>query len=464
VILVVDDDEGLLLLIERRLSREGYAVVTAASGHQALEWLAGHRADLLLLDLKLADIPGEDLLQRLYPLEHAPRFITITGQGDERVAVEMMKKGALDYVVKDARFLDVVPTVVHRALDQLDREHKLAAAETALQREHTFNAAILQTVGALIVVLDNQGRIVRFNRACEQTTGFASSEVVGEVFWRRFVPQDEVDPVRRMFDTLLSRKGRAEHENSWLTRSGELRMISWSNTVLTDEDGNVQYVIGTGIDITDRKTLEREILEISDREQRRIGHDLHDSLGQQLTALEFQGQALVGKLKSAAPALVEPARDICRHIQQTIRNTRLLSHGLSPVPLGEEGLMTALAELAAGVGAMNGVQCEFGCARTVLVTDATVATHLYRIAQEAVNNALKHSRARFIRVRLEEDREHWRLSVEDDGRGLDPGVRKSTGMGLRIMNHRARLVGASLEVQSVEPSGLRIECTVPKRK
>ncbi|HAM73284.1 MAG TPA: hypothetical protein DCM86_16750 [Verrucomicrobiales bacterium] len=464
VILIVDDDEGLQHLIGGSLRREGHTIATAGSGREALQWLGTHSADLLLVDLKLADIQGPELVARLLEVGRAIPFITITGQGDERVAVEMMKQGALDYLVKDVRFLEMLPTVVRRALDQLGRDTKLAAAEAALEREHTFTAAILETVGALVVVLDVSGRIVRFNRECEQVTGFRAEEVMGHVFWERLVPAEEVPAVRRVFDHLVALRIPSQHENPWLTRDGAQRLISWSNTVLLATDGSVQYVIGTGIDLTERKALEKEILEISDREQRRIGHDLHDSLGQQLTALELLSQALVGKLKTAAPALVEPSREICRQIQYTIRTTRLLSHGLSPVPLGDDGLMTALGELAAGSDSLGETRCEFQCVGNILVPDATVASHLYRIAQEAVNNSLKHGRATQIRITLRDDPDQYIVAVDDNGRGLGIPLSPQAGMGLRIMRYRARLIGAELDLESGPSKGVRITCKLPKRK
>jgi signal transduction histidine kinase len=133
-ILLVDDDLGLLSLMTKALQREGFRTATAASGRDALTWLARQHAELMLLDLKLPDLEAKELIQQLGAAGHCPPFIIITGQGDERVAVEMMKRGALDYLVKDVDFLQFVPAVAKRALEQLDRERRLAAAEAQRQR------------------------------------------------------------------------------------------------------------------------------------------------------------------------------------------------------------------------------------------------------------------------------------------------------------------------------------------
>lgn len=335
--------------------------------------------------------------------------------------------------------------------------------EAALKREHTFTATILDTSGALMVVLDREGRIVRFNLACEAATGFSFAEVRGDHFIQRFVPPDEEEVVTAVFRNLRDGAGPSEHENFIRTRDGRRRLVAWTNNVLTDEDGVVEYVIGSGIDVTERRRLEREIIEISDREQRRIGRDLHDGLGQHLTALELLNQTLAGKLKKEAPALVKPATDISRQIREVITQTRLLSHNLSPVPLDADGLMVALGELAAGTAAMSGIDCQFVCDEPSLLPDADAATHLYRIAQEAVNNALKHGRARRIRITLVQRSRSWEVCIEDNGRGFKPAEQGRSGLGLRMMQYRAQLIGAALEIDSEPRKGTRISCILSRK-
>jgi len=132
-ILIVDDDEGLLHLVRKTMEREGFETVTASLGQKALEWLAGNRADLMLLDLKLPDIRGQEFINHLASVGRSLPFIIITGQGDERVAVEMMKRGALDYLVKDGQFIAFLPSVVHRALGKMRTDRSLVAAQAALE-------------------------------------------------------------------------------------------------------------------------------------------------------------------------------------------------------------------------------------------------------------------------------------------------------------------------------------------
>jgi len=219
---------------------------------------------------------------------------------------------------------------------------------------------------------------------------------------------------------------------------------------------------------------------LSDREQRRIGRDLHDGLGQQLTAMELCAHALLDDLAGAAPSAVKALQELAHQLRQAVTQTRLLSHGLSPVSPEADGLMNALRELADGTRGLARIHCEFNCQPAVLVHDSHVATHLYRIAQEAVANALKHSHARHIQIRLDDMASRLTLTVSDDGRGLapapppangkskgkghGPGHRPGTGtgMGLRVMKYRADLMGAALTVDSSPRRGTRITCAVSK--
>ena len=339
-ILVVDDDKGLLRLIEKLLRQEGFLVATASSGKEAQTWLNQNKPDLMLLDLKLSDLSGKELIGNLSKENKLPPFIIITGQGDERVAVEMMQLGAIDYLVKDTQFIGFVPTVVKKALQQIEKDKRLVLAE-------------------------------------EQTM-----------------------------------------------------------------------------------QLQKEILEISENERQRIGLDLHDGLGQQLTGLELLIQALTRQLKTASPELAKQSKEISQHIRQTITQTRLLSHNLSPVPLEEDGLMIALSELIAGVQNVSKIQCEFICPEPVLLPDKNVAMHFYRIAQEAVNNALKHSQAKKIVVTFIEHNNCWTMSIQDNGKGFSSN--HHSGLGLRIMKYRAQLIGASFEIIAEPQKGTQIACVLPK--
>ena len=238
-------------------------------------------------------------------------------------------------------------------------------------------------------------------------------------------------------------------------------MIAWSSTVLPGGDGAPAYIIATGIDITERKRLEKAILEISADEQRRIGQDLHDGLGQHLTGIAFMTKVQEQKLaEKGLTEAIEAAR-IVKLVNEAINKTRELAHGLLPVVAESEGLMSALKRWAAEVEDVFSISCRFRCESPVLIDDPSMSTHLYRIAQEAVNNAMRHGHASEVVITLSGGNRQGSLIIEDDGSGVRETSASHSGKGLHIMNYRARMMGGSLVVQTKKTRGTRVRCVFP---
>ena len=340
---------------------------------------------------------------------------------------------------------------------------ELKRTEEALQEERNVVSAILHTVGALVVVLDPEGRIIRLNRTCEQIAGYSFAEVQGKYFWDLCVIPEERERFKIIVERLRVDHSTRDYEGSWVTRNGDRRLITWSNTVLPGDRGAPAYIIATGIDITERKRLEEAILRISADEQRRIGQDLHDGLGQHLTGIAFMSKVQEQRLaEKGLPEAAEAAR-IVKLVNEAINKTRELAHGLLPVVADPLGLMSALSRLAGEVEDLFRISCRFRCDDPVLSHDATVSTHVYRIAQEAVTNGIRHGNAKGILITLSANNGWARLVVEDDGSGFRETPKKRAGMGLQIMKYRARTIGGSLEIEK-KSRGAEVICTFPLAK
>ena len=217
-------------------------------------------------------------------------------------------------------------------------------------------------------------------------------------------------------------------------------------------------------DITERKRLETEIVRISETEKRHIGSDLHDSLGQTLGGIACLSQVLHHKLLEKKLTEAEDAAKIEMLVSNSVGLTRSLARGLNPVELEPAGLMVAIRELAGNVESMFGVECSFRCTKPVLVPDNMMAVHLYRIAQEAANNAVRHGKAKAVTITLSSDNGAVTMSVEDNGIGLPEGPYKGDGLGLRIMKYRADTIGASISVTRRPTGGTIVVCKqVPLR-
>jgi signal transduction histidine kinase len=340
-VLVVDDDEGLLILMSETLQADGCEVTTAQTAKAAHASLEAHPPELMLLDLKLPDGSGPALVAELQRDRGTPvPFVVVTGQGDEKVAVEVMKQGALDYVMKDTSLLDLLPTVVKRALKVVAQSRALAAAQ-------------------------------------------------------------------------------AEH-----------------------------------------RRLEREIVAASERERFSIGADLHDGLGQQLTALELMCTAMKEDL-AQQPILAQRLAVMGKLLREAIAQTRFLARGLVPVDDKPDALQNGLAELVEEINALGRVRCVFDSPEPIAITNSVVAGHLYRIAQEAVNNAVKHARGRTVTIRLLATDGGLELTVIDDGVGISKTRGTRNGLGLGVMQHRANVIDGTLTITSKRGEGVVVRCQVP---
>lgn len=455
-ILIVDDDPGLLRLMEKALRREGFNTATATSGQSVLDWLAKHHADLLLLDLKLQDLESRELIAQLEARDRLPPFIIFTGQGDERVAVEMMKRGALDYLVKDVQFLEFVPTVVRRALAQLERDRKLAAAEEALRRNEARFRALVHAMPDLMFRLSRDGTCLDFHAERPQDLPVPAGQLVGMQLRQLPLPAAVVEQLTAALGAALD--------------SGQMQCLEFAVRAPAGPKAYEARVVASGSDevvvivrdITERKRLEKEILDISDRERQRIGQDLHDGLGQHLAGIEFISQALAQQLAAKRRPEAASAAEIARLVREAMRQSRQLARGLAPVVLESEGLMAALEELATNTAKVFGLRTRFECPAPVLIDDHHVATHLFRIAQEAVSNAVKHARAKQLLLALRHTANQVVLTIADDGVGLSDPLPGLKGLGLRIMQYRAGLIGASLLVLRQPSGGTTVTCSLPR--
>jgi signal transduction histidine kinase len=215
-------------------------------------------------------------------------------------------------------------------------------------------------------------------------------------------------------------------------------------------------------EVQERRRLEKELLEASEREQRRIGHDLHDSLCQHLTATALAGQVLVKKLADKSLPEESAANHLVELVEKAIDLTRTLARSLHPIEMQAEGLIHGFQELADNISERFNISCKFECPQTLLLRDAAANTHLYRIAQETITNAIRHGRAKHIIIRLDSAESAITLTITDDGIGLPENAQNTNGMGLRIMAYRASMIGATFNIGRLSACGTRVICTLPQ--
>ena len=317
--------------------------------------------------------------------------------------------------------------------------------------------AIVETTVDAIITIDERGVIESANASTESIFGFTPQELIGR-------------PV-----TLLMPSPYREEHGEYLRRylaTGQAKVIGTGRDVVGQrKDGRLIPIhlslsevslargrMFTAIvhDVTERRRLERQVLEASTLEQRRIGLELHDGVCQNLVGAALGMSVLAKRLSGEWPAAAAEAEMIAELVRQTAEQARNLAHGLSPLDVAADGLAPALQKLATQITELARVTCTFRNDGHDAVNDGHSATHLYRIAQEAVSNAIRHGKAENIEIRLARDAQRVVLSVRDDGRGF--GEQRGEGMGLQTMAYRAHMIGGVLSIESAPGGGTIVTC------
>jgi PAS domain S-box-containing protein len=326
----------------------------------------------------------------------------------------------------------------------------ISAQKTAVQnlwQKSQFYEALFRDASVMILILDAQGVIRGVNRAAERISGYRADELRGKVVWNLYdLEPSQAELARERIEQLLS--GEAE----WIAdpfrfrrKDGSICHAEAQTSILHRPDGSPDGFVTTAIDVTERMRLESELVRVVEDEQTRIGNDLHDGLGQMLAGaaamLEVLNQGLEGRQRQDGERVYEILRE-------TVREARRISHGLSPAAVRNRGLAGGLLLLAEHANAAGQIQCVTEIDTAVRAVDASQETHLYRIAQEALSNAIRHSKSDLVKITLARHDGDCVLEVRDRGIGFDPNGAKSDGIGLRVMRHRANIIGARLSIDS----------------
>lgn len=436
--------------------RDGYVgevLVTASNVSQAGYTLAASEP------IVVTDATNEERFELSSMLrEHGVRSgisVVIDGEQQPYGVLGAFCSEPRSYTEEDIHFVQAVANVLAGAIERRRFEEALLESEARAR-------AVLETTVDGIITIDEYGIVESFNPAAERIFGYRADEVIGNNI-EMLMPQpyrDEHDEYLRSYRETGRRKiigiGR---EVVGRRKDGSTFPLDLAVSELHVSDRRL--FTGVVRDITDRRKLEQEILRISELERRRIGQDLHDGLGQMLTGIGLISRNLARTLDRDHPEIAQEVVEITDLIKEADEFARGLARGLVPVDLEANGLRSALGRLASGAERLFGVRCSFEELGKVLIHDNSMATHLYRIAQESVSNAVKHGKARHVKIVLAGGNRQIRLRIQDDGVGFPNEQDEETrGMGVRIMHHRARIIGANLEIQPGVEGGTTVMCTV----
>lgn len=454
-VLLVDDDEDSYVLTRYNVGKiTGAKVILdwAPTYETGLEQIREARHDVYLLDYRLGPKTGIELLKEALALGCKAPIIMLTTENPE-VDAEAMKLGAADFLSKDKLDSALLERSIRYSLKHFQTLRVLRDREATI-------SAFLQNVPCAVYMKDLGGKYIYANETCAGVFRRKIEDVIGKTD-AELLPKTTAAKARNVDQQVISQNKVIESTESFNRDDGPHYWLT-TRFPICDQNGAPMMVGGAAIDITENKRLEREIQEISEREKRRIGQDLHDGLGQYLTGIACMVKVVEQKLASRDLPEAGDVKKITTMVNETISQARDLARGLCPVELENNGLQAALQELADRVSRTN-VNCVIKAPQVTKVYDNAAAIHLYRIAQEAVNNAIKHGRAKNITIGLSTQNNQVTLTVQDDGCGLPKGSSKASGMGLRVMNYRAAMIGATVSVAPGPDCGTIVTCVMQNR-
>lgn len=451
-ILVVEDEQVVAIDITRTLKSLGYAVLEpVASGEQALELLEDESPDLILLDVMLdGELDGIETAEEIRKRHQIP-YIYLSTFSDEKTLGRAKRTEPYGYITKSSHKNDL-HSMIEMALYRNEMERRI-------QKQEELLSVTLKSISDAVIGSNLEGKIISWNSGAEKIFGYRREEVMGQnisILTPPFYPNE----MPEVLDHLRLGVETDHYETIRQKKDGDIINVSVKVSPIRNHLDKINGASVIARDVTSRKQLEREVLEISEKERKRIGQDLHDSLGQKLTGISLQVKALENRLRKQDHEESDTVRSIAAMINDAILQTRSLAKNLLTVTLQNQGLSVALQELASFSEETYGVQTV--CRTEYEPCDelqAVVGVQLYHIAQEAVTNAIRHSDADLIEILIGFDDSELILEVRDNGNGSI--LQKSGGIGLKIMEFRSGMIDGRLSFYGREGEGSTVTCRVP---
>lgn len=338
----------------------------------------------------------------------------------------------------------------------------LETVKRHLKRVTALEKTILEASADAIITADEKGQIVSFNRAAEQMFGYQKGEIAGkdvQILIPSFYAKHKDFFLGRYNSGIEISMNGGDFDLQGLRKDGTVFYISMSVSNIPWK--GERLFVGIIRDLTQKRELEKRMIDITNEERRRIGRELHDGLGQMLTGIRMVAENLARKLKANEIPGAGEVQEIADMVREADEHARTLSHGLIEINLEKIGLSAALENLAERIPKTYNIDCTYAENGRIEFINHTMVLHIYRIVQEAVTNAVRHADAENIHIRLSKNEKHTAVIIEDDGTGFDPQKIIDNGSGIQIMKYRADIMGGILDIYRTEDGKTQVRCIIP---
>lgn len=466
-ILIIEDNIGVADLISSQLNDCGYTTHVAYEGKLALEYLLSHQADLIILDYSLPDMDGKEIIQTLQSWDiDLPPFIVSTGRGDEQLAVDMMKLGAFDYLIKDRSLIEHLPDVIQRLSNNLERDAELKKAQLALKESEERFRNFVEKSSDLFIKLTKEGRFNYVSPNWEKHLGFSARELVNKCFY------DLVSlEVAREFKTRITEA--AQEENKQFAIEYQI----------AHKNGDIKYHILKGYsvvenqrifinciarDITDKKMadirLARAVFRAEEKGKKRFAEELHEGLGPMISTVKMY----MGKIKSI-PGIQEKDLKVIGYCDQivddAVRQLRNLANDLMPSIINDFGLKAAIGSYTQKINEEGKAVVHFKCNARLDNLDKMTGIILYRIVTELMDSSIKHCQAQQLRINIHADAKEILISfaVKDEcDIWIQSATQESTAdLDIQYIKNRIESLNGTISITQPKDYGVRVTMKIP---
>ncbi len=408
--------------------------------------------------------PDDNILKLVEQIrETNSQPIVILGVFREQPAFDLdtLVTSAIDDVIlpplDDYKLASRLRFIVQRTFQRIER----SKIEAALRDSEANARSILDTTVDGIVTIDESSKILSYNQAAEKIFGFSEEEVLGEnlkILMPAPFHEEHEGYVRSYHETNHKKIIGLGREVRGRRKNGETFPMELA---VSEIQHKKQCYTGIIRDISVRRELETRLLQSGEEERRRIGQDIHDGLGQMLTGVGLIAKTLARSLKTKNADEAEAVLELVELIKEADEQARLIARTLIPVELEDGGLKSATVRLSNNLQRLYGLHCSYEETGDIPEMPAAVKTHFFRIIQEALNNAARHSKATHVSIVIAGNPRKIRARIGDNGVGINFESMNGSGMGLRIMQHRANVIGATLDIRNGSENGTVVICTLP---
>lgn len=342
--------------------------------------------------------------------------------------------------------------------DISERKH----TEQQLQKAHARYQAVVNDQTELICRFTADGVLTFVNQAYCRYFNTREDALIGQSFYLLIIPED-IPHVQAHIASLNAHQTLVTYEERVLDAEGRRRWMEWTDRAILDDQGQIREYQGVGRDITDQRRLERHLVDASEREQRRLGCELHDGLCQDLKSIEIEvalSRSQLTRQESVDSQVLHCLDTLESQVNQAVQTAYAIARGLLPIDPQRRHLDAALTRLAETARLKTDARIEIKCQKHVAASSDLEAHHLFRIAQEALTNAIQHGQVTHIDIAWGREDEQACLTITDNGRGLSHAAPNGQGMGLVIMQARARAIDADLTISEIPEGGVRVCCRV----